>query len=284
MKLASFRHDGGSSWGVVIDANTIADTGSVLRSAYPDLKTAIEAASHQKIIAAVAQAPLYPLAAIEWLPVIPNPARILCVGVNYDSHRREMGRDEVPYPTIFTRWPSSQIGHLQPLLRPRVSSSLDFEGELAIVIGKGGRYIPVESAFDHIAGYSCYHDGSVRDWQRHTTQFTPGKNFPGTGGFGPWLATRDEIADGEPLRLTTTLNGEIVQDATTDMMICSIPQIIAYCSSFTPLEPGDVIATGTPGGVGAARQPPLFMKPGDVVVIEIEKIGKLVNAGAAEAD
>jgi 2-keto-4-pentenoate hydratase/2-oxohepta-3-ene-1,7-dioic acid hydratase in catechol pathway len=194
-----------------------------------------------------------------------------------------MGRDELAYPTIFTRWASSQIGHLQPLLLPRVSTSLDFEGELAVVIGKGGRYIPAASAFDHVAGYSCYHDGSVRDWQRHTTQFTPGKNFPGTGGFGPWLVTRDDIPDGEPLRLTTILNGEVVQDATTDMMICSIPRIIEYCSSFTPLEPGDVIATGTPGGVGAARQPPLFMKPGDVAVIEIEKIGRLVNPVAAEA-
>ena len=283
MKLASFQHAGTRSWGVVLDAETIADTGSVLAGTYPDLKAAIAAISHQEIIAAVARAPHYPLTAITWLPVIPNPARILCVGVNYDSHRREMGREEVPYPTIFTRWASSQIGHQQPLLLPRVSSSLDFEGELAIVVGKSGRYIPAAAAFDHIAGYSCYHDGSVRDWQRHTTQFTPGKNFPGTGGFGPWLVTRDEILDGEPLRLTTTLNGEIVQDATTDMMICSIPRIIEYCSSFTPLEPGDVIATGTPGGVGAARQPPLFMKPGDIAVVEIEKIGRLVNPVAAEA-
>lgn len=283
MKLASFSHDGTSSWGVLVDADTIADTGSVLRNTYPDLKAAIARADRAEILAALAQAPRRRLAEIAWLPVIPNPARILCVGVNYDSHRREMGRDEVPYPTIFTRWPSSQIGHLQPLLLPRVSTSLDFEGELAIVIGKAGRYIPADAAFDHIAGYACYHDGSVRDWQRHTTQFTPGKNFPGTGGFGPWLVTRDEIADGEPLRLTTTLNGEIVQDATTDMMICSIPRIIEYCSSFTPLEPGDVIATGTPGGVGAARQPPLFMKPGDLAVIEIEKIGRLENSVAAEA-
>jgi 2-keto-4-pentenoate hydratase/2-oxohepta-3-ene-1,7-dioic acid hydratase in catechol pathway len=282
MKLASFRHDGIPSWGVVLDGESIADTGSVLRSVYPDLKAAIAAASHQEIIAAVAQAPSIPLSAITWLPVIPNPNRILCVGVNYDSHRREMGRDEVPYPTIFTRWASSQIGHEQPLLLPRVSTSLDFEGELAIVIGKAGRYIPAASAFEHVAGYACYHDGSVRDWQRHTTQFTPGKNFPGTGGFGPWLVTRDEIVDGEPLRLTTTLNGEIVQDATTDLMICTIPRIIEYCSSFTPLEPGDVIATGTPGGVGAARQPPLFMKHGDVAVVEIEKIGRLVNPVAAE--
>lgn len=283
MKLASFSHHGTPSWGVVLDADSIADTGAVLRDRYPDLKSAIATASHQEILAAIAQAPRLALTAIAWLPVITNPARILCIGVNYDSHRREMGRDEVPYPTVFTRWPSSQIGHLQPLVLPRVSTSLDFEGELAIVIGKGGRYIPAAAAFDHIAGYACYHDGSVRDWQRHTTQFTPGKNFPGTGGFGPWLVTRDEIADGEPLRLTTTLNGEIVQDATTDMMICPIPRIIEYCSSFTPLEPGDVIATGTPGGVGAARQPPLFMKPGDQAVIEIEKIGRLVNPVAAEA-
>jgi 2-keto-4-pentenoate hydratase/2-oxohepta-3-ene-1,7-dioic acid hydratase in catechol pathway len=283
MKLASFHHDGVSSWGVVVDDSSIADTGSVLRASYPDLKSAISSASHQELVAAAARAPRLPLSSIDWLPVIPNPARIFCIGVNYDSHRREMGRDEVPYPTIFTRWPSSQIGHLQNLVLPRVSTSLDFEGELAVIIGKGGRYISAESAFDHVAGYSCYHDGSVRDWQRHTTQFTPGKNFPGTGGFGPWLVTRDEIVDGESLRLKTTLNGQVVQDATTDMMINTIPQIIAYCSSFTPLEPGDVIATGTPGGVGAARQPPLFMKPGDVAVIEIEKIGKLVNTVAAEA-
>lgn len=217
------------------------------------------------------------------LPVIPNPGKILCIGLNYEDHRRETGRAVVENPTIFTRFADSQVAHGQPLLRPRVSTDFDYEGELAIVIGTGGRYIARDAAFTHVAGYSCYNDGSVRDWQRHTHQFTPGKNFPQTGGFGPWLVTPDEVPDLDALTLTTRVNGEVVQQSGLDHMIFDVPRIIEYCSAFTPLNPGDVIATGTPGGVGAKRTPPLWLKPGDTVEVAISGIGVLRNGIADEA-
>ena len=220
---------------------------------------------------------------IEWLPVIPNPDKILCVGLNYEMHRKETGRAEVDNPTIFTRFANSQTGHLTNIVRPRVSHELDFEGELAIIIGKAGRYISKADAWGHIAGYACYNDGSVRDFQRHTHQFTPGKNFPDTGAFGPWMMTPDELGELGPLRIQTRVNGQVVQDATFEQMIFDIPRIIEYCSSFTRLEPGDVIATGTPGGVGAKRTPPLWLKPGDTVEVEIDRLGILRNGIADEA-
>jgi 2-keto-4-pentenoate hydratase/2-oxohepta-3-ene-1,7-dioic acid hydratase in catechol pathway len=184
---------------------------------------------------------------------------------------------------VFGRFANSQTGHLANIIRPRVSKDLDFEGELALIIGKPGRYISRASASDHIAGYACYNEGSVRDFQRHTHQFTPGKNFPDTGAFGPWMVTPDEAGDLAPLRLQTRLNGQVVQDATISQMIFGIPQQIEYCSTFTRLEPGDVIVTGTPGGVGSRRTPPLWMKPGDVVEVEIDRIGLLRNGVADEA-
>ncbi len=167
------------------------------------------------------------------------------------------------------------MGHRQPAIIPRVSTEIDYEGELAVVIGKAGRYISKQRALSHVAGYSCYNDISVRDWQRHTTQFGPGKNFPSTGGFGPALVTADEIPDPQNLELTTRLNGEVVQHANTGQMIFSVADLIEYCSSFTALIPGDVIATGTPGGVGMKRNPPLYMKPGDKVDVIISSIGTL---------
>ena len=230
-----------------------------------------------------ASAKRYALSDISWLPVIPNPDKILCIGLNYEMHRKETGRSEVENPTVFGRFANSQTGHLSDIIRPRVSTDLAFEGELAVVIGKAGRYIKRQDAWRHIAGYACYNEGSVRDFQHHTHQFTPGKNFPSTGGFGPWMVTRDEIDDLAPLRLQTRLNDEVVQDATIDQMIFDIPRQIEYCSTFTRLEPGDVIATGTPGGVGSRRTPPLWMKPGDIVEVEIERIGLLRNGIADEA-
>ncbi|MGJ4886154.1 MULTISPECIES: fumarylacetoacetate hydrolase family protein [unclassified Bradyrhizobium] len=282
MRFASFTIDNAPTWGLV-EGTDIADLGAVLRDRFPDLKSAIAADALKEAAAAASGARRYPLSAISFLPVIPNPDKILCIGLNYETHRKETGRSEVENPTVFGRFANSQTGHLTDIIRPRVSTDLDFEGELAIVIGKPGRYIPRSEAWQHIAGYACYNEGSVRDFQRHTHQFTPGKNFPATGAFGPWLVTPDEIDDLGPLRLQTRLNGEVVQDATISQMIFDIPRQIEYCSSFTRLEPGDVIATGTPGGVGSRRTPPLWMKPGDVVEVEIDRIGLLRNGIADEA-
>jgi 2-keto-4-pentenoate hydratase/2-oxohepta-3-ene-1,7-dioic acid hydratase in catechol pathway len=281
MKFATFKANGSTTWGV-IDGEEAVDLGTVLQGRYPDLKSAIVANALHEAAEGTGNAKRYPLSAIEWLPVIPNPDKILCVGLNYEMHRKETGRAEVENPTIFTRFANSQTGHLASIIRPHVSHELDFEGELAIIIGKGGRYIPKAEAWDHIAGYACYNDGSVRDFQRHTHQFTPGKNFPDTGAFGPWMMTPDELGELGPLRIQTRVNGQVVQDATFEQMIFDIPRIIEYCSSFTRLEPGDVIATGTPGGVGAKRNPPLWLKPGDTVEVEIDRLGTLRNGIADE--
>jgi 2-keto-4-pentenoate hydratase/2-oxohepta-3-ene-1,7-dioic acid hydratase in catechol pathway len=282
MKFASFKINGIASWGLV-DGSEVVDLGAALRDRFPDLKSAIAANALAEAARAAAKASRHPLAKITWLPVIPNPDKILCIGLNYETHRKETGRDEVANPTVFGRFANSQTGHLANIVRPRVSTDLDYEGELALIVGKPGRYIQRKDAFNHVAGYACYNEGSVRDYQRHTHQFTPGKNFPDTGAFGPWMVTPDEAGDLGPLRLQTRLNGEVVQDAIISQMIFDIPRQIEYCSSFTRLEPGDVIVTGTPGGVGSRRTPPLWMKPGDVVEVEIDRIGLLRNTIADEA-
>jgi 2-keto-4-pentenoate hydratase/2-oxohepta-3-ene-1,7-dioic acid hydratase in catechol pathway len=282
MKFASFKVNGTQSWGL-IDGEQAVDLGALLRDRFPDLKSAITAGTLTELASLVGKAPRYPVADITWLPVIPNPDKILCIGLNYENHRLETGRSEVENPTVFGRFANSQTGHLANIIRPRVSKDLDFEGELAVIIGKPGRYIARKDAWNHIAGYACYNEGSVRDFQRHTHQFTPGKNFPETGAFGPWMVTPDEAGDLAPLRLQTRLNGRVVQEATISQMIFDIPRQIEYCSSFTRLEPGDVIVTGTPGGVGSRRTPPLWMKPGDIVEVEIDRIGLLRNGVADEA-
>jgi 2-keto-4-pentenoate hydratase/2-oxohepta-3-ene-1,7-dioic acid hydratase in catechol pathway len=281
MKLASFQIGGKPTWGV-IEGDDALDIGTVLRDRFPDLKSVIAADALSAVRDAAGNAKRTPTADITWLPVIPNPEKILCIGLNYEMHRKETGRDEVDNPTVFGRFANSQTGHNTNIIRPKVSTHLDFEGELAIVIGKPGRYITQADAWSHIAGYACYNEGSVRDFQRHTHQFTPGKNFPETGGFGPWMMTPDELGDVAPLRLQTRVNGQVVQDATIDQMIFDIPRQIEYCSSFTRLEPGDVIVTGTPGGVGAKRTPPLWLKPGDIVEVEIDRLGVLRNGVADE--
>ncbi len=280
MKFASFRVSGQPSWGL-IEGDQVVDLGELLRDQCPDLKAAIAAGLHH-LAPHTERTPRVPLADLEWLPVIPNPDKILCVGINYQHHRQETGRDETRHPTIFTRFANSQTGHGTDVIRPLVSTKLDYEGELAVIIGKAGRHISTENALDHVAGYSCYMDGSVRDWQAHTGQFTPGKNFERTGGFGPWLVTRDDVGELSKLRLQTRLNGQIVQEARLEDMIFDVARQIAYCSTFTRLEPGDVIATGTPGGVGARREPPLWLKAGDVVEIDIERVGVLRNTVADE--
>jgi 2-keto-4-pentenoate hydratase/2-oxohepta-3-ene-1,7-dioic acid hydratase in catechol pathway len=213
------------------------------------------------------------LADVRFLPVIPSPNKILCAGVNYRSHAAEVGRELPKQPSMFVRFTDTLVGHEGEMIRPTVSDNFDFEGELTLVIGKGGRHIKAEQALDHVAGYTCFVDGSVRDYQKFSV--TSGKNFPGTGPLGPWLVTTDEIPDPGKLTLTTRLNDAQVQHSPTSQLIYSIPQIIAFCSDFTTLTPGDVIATGTPEGVGHSRKPPLWMKAGDTLEVEITGIGTL---------
>ena len=220
---------------------------------------------------------------LTFAPVIPDPDKIICVGLNYRDHVAETGRTVTERPALFARFAGSQVGHGQPMIRPRASTEFDYEGELAVVIGKGGRHIAAADALKHVAGYACYNEGSIRDWQRHTSQFLAGKTFADTGAFGPWLVTSDEIPDPSKLTLETRVNGQVVQHTTTDLMITPVPQLIEYISTVLPLLPGDVIISGTPGGVGAKRNPPLWLKPGDVTEVEISGIGILRNPVEAES-
>jgi 2-keto-4-pentenoate hydratase/2-oxohepta-3-ene-1,7-dioic acid hydratase in catechol pathway len=271
MKLLSFAADGKDWFGALRDDGVITLNDKV---AQPNLGAALAAGMIDKM-RDIAQraAPDRKLSAVKFLPVIPRPGKILCAGINYRSHAAEMARELPKQPSMFIRFADTLVGHGGELIRPQVSDHFDFEGELALIIGKGGRHIVAERALEHVAGYTCFVDGSVRDYQKFSV--TSGKNFPGTGPLGPWLVTRDEIPDPGRLTLTTRLNGKEVQHATTDLLIYSIPQIIAFCSDFTALVPGDVISTGTPEGVGHGRKPPLWMKPGDTLEVEISGIGVL---------
>ncbi len=277
MRLASFRTAQGASYGAVTSQG-IVDLGRRLGNRYSDLRALLERNGLEEARKAAGSPADYKESEVSWLPLIPNPGKIVCVGLNYEEHRQETGRDKTEQPALFLRLAESQVGHKQPILRPRESKNLDYEAEIALVIGRAGRRISQKDSWNHIAGYSCYNDGSVRDWQRHTIQWTAGKNFASTGGFGPWMVTADEIPAGALLTLSCRLNGERMQHATTEQMIFKIPKLIEYISSFTTLAPGDVIVTGTPGGVGARRNPPVWMKPGDKVEIEIDKVGVLVNS------
>jgi 2-keto-4-pentenoate hydratase/2-oxohepta-3-ene-1,7-dioic acid hydratase in catechol pathway len=277
MKLLSYEHGGRARFGAVVDGG-IVDLQAALNGRYATLRALLEAGALAEAAAALAgRRPDVALDAVTLLPVIPDPDKIVCVGLNYGEHVRETGRTVTETPVLFLRMPDSQVGHGQAIVRPHESQRLDYEGEIAVIIGRGGRRIAEADAWGHIAGYSCYNDGSVRDWQVATSQWTPGKNFWRTGGFGPWMVTADAIAPGQVMTLTTRLNGQVMQQATTDLMIHAIPRQIAYISSFIPLKPGDVIVTGTPGGVGNKRNPPVFMAPGDVVEIEVDAVGVLRN-------
>ncbi|SLN60173.1 Ureidoglycolate lyase [Aquimixticola soesokkakensis] len=273
MRYVSYTHQGTPAWGRV-EGESIID----LAGYAPDLKTALE----RGLDAAPATGPKLPRAEVTLLPVVPNPAKIFCVGHNYESHRVETGRAATDYPSIFTRFADTLTGAQDPIVRPRVSSDLDYEAELAVVIGTGGRNISQADAMRHVAGFACFNDASVRDWQWHSRQFTPGKNFPDTAPFGPELVTPDEVGDLDAVRVQAILNGTVMQSATLDHMLFPIPVIIEYISRFTPLSAGDVIATGTPGGVGAKRTPPVWMKAGDEIVVEISGIGRLVSRIADE--
>lgn len=282
MKLISFLLHGKPSFGAVTDGKVL-DLGPHFAGRANDLRALIAADLLQEAASvASSQAATLVYSDLELLPVIPNPGKIICVGLNYGEHVRETGRDITEQPTLFLRVAESQVAHGQAIVMPPESSKLDYEGEIAIVIGQGGRRIAEADAWKHIAGYACYNDGSIRDWQTATPQWTAGKNFWRTGGFGPWMVTRDEIADAQVMTLVTRLNGQEMQRTTTDKLIHSIPRQIAHISAFTPLEAGDVIVTGTPGGVGAKRNPPVWMKPGDVVEIEVDAIGVLRNGIRAE--
>lgn len=280
MKIISFKKDGAAAYGVVVGGDVI-DAHARLKDKYPTVRDLLESGldDASELLSAV---PDFSLAAADLLPVIPDPEKIFCIGINYLSHLLETGRAKPDFPVVFTRNPRSQAAHGKPIIKPAASDQLDFEGELAVIIGKPGRNIAAADALAHVAGYSCYNDGSIRDWQKHTPQFTPGKNFDNTGGFGPWLLTADEVADPSTLELVTRLNGEEMQRAPLSDLVFDIPALIAYLSSFTTLVAGDVIVTGTTGGVGAFRNPPLWMKDGDVVEVEISSIGTLRNPVVAE--
>ena len=224
------------------------------------------------------QSPAIDLNAVRLLPPVPVPPKILAVGLNYNDHLEESGLKKPDYPEIFARFATSLIAHQEPIRRPRESTALDYEAELAVVIGKPGRRIPKEQALDHVAGYSLFNDASLRDFQLRTPQWTMGKNFDGTGSFGPWLVTPDAVPPGASgLRIQGRLNGRVMQDSRTNLLIFGVATLIETLSVAMSLERGDVIITGTPGGVGAARKPPVFMKAGDIFEVDIEGLGVLTN-------
>ncbi|MCM8732262.1 fumarylacetoacetate hydrolase family protein [Hephaestia sp. GCM10023244] len=275
MKLASFAHHGRARWGIVEGA-AIRDMSDALPGV-ASLRELLAQEAVETARAAAPAAPLLALDAVRLLPPIADPAKIICCGLNYHEHRLESHNPEMGHPTLFVRFADTLIGHGAAIEHPPEAAMLDFEAELAVVIGRAGRRIARAAAWAHVAGFSCFNDVSVRDWQKHTTQMTPGKNFPATGPFGPWLVTRDEVGDLASLAIRCRLNGAVMQDAHLGDMIFDVPALIAYISTFTPLAPGDVILTGTPGGVGFRRDPQLFMKPGDRVDVEIERVGVLTN-------
>ncbi len=271
MKLLSFAAGGKDLFGAVSGDGVITLNE---RTGQPSLAAALAAGGVEALRQAARDAaPDRKLADIAFRPVIPQPNKILCAGVNYRAHAAEVSRELPKQPSMFIRFIDTLVGHGGEMIRPQLSDNFDYEGELALIIGKAGRHIPIERALDHIAGYTIFVDGSVGDDQKLSV--TTGKNWPGTGPLGPWLVTTDEIPDPSKLTLTTRLNGQQVQHSGTDKLIYSIPQIVSFCSDFTALSPGDVIATGTPEGVGHSRKPPLWMKPGDTLEVEITSIGVL---------
>ena len=272
MKLLSFIANGREKYGLAVQDGIID-----LQPFFPqhsDLRSFLSSINQLDNRTFIGKKTDYRFDDVTFLPVITSPNKIICAGMNYSEKRAEFNEED-PDPTLFIRFADSQTGHLCGLRKPSRSNEFDYEGELALIIGRHGSHIPKEDAYRYIAGYSCYMDGSVRDWQH--TWFTAGKNWPATGGFGPWLVTPDEIPDPQDLAIITRLNGREVQRDNTRSMIHPIDELIAYISTFSALSPGDVILTGSPGGVGKKRTPPLFMQPGDVVEVEISHIGNLIN-------
>lgn len=286
MKLVSFAIDGRARYGLVTGEG-VCDLSERLGPACANMigfiandpRSAAEAIGD-------GDSPDYRLKELTFLPVVPNAGKIVCIGLNYQAHREEGKgkRDPSDKPMLFARWAETLIGHDAPLIIPRVSDMLDYEAELLVVIGKEtGRYVPVERALDHVFGYACMNEGSVRDWQRHSSQVTAGKNFIGTGATGPLIVTADEVGDPQTLDISLTVNGDVRQKANTADMIWSVAEMITYITNWVPLHPGDLIATGTPAGVGSMRKPPVFLQPGDVVAVTIDKLGTLKNTVVREA-
>ena len=280
MKLASCTMQGRATYGVIVNNDLQIPSDEFLKH-HPDLKSVLAAGAAQDLLAAVGER--VALEKLSFEPPVTHPEKILAVGMNYMEHIQEMGREPPDYPAVFIRYPDSLVGHGQLLVRPRVSDKYDYEGELAAIIGKPARYVAAAEALNYVAGYTCLNDGSIRDFQRHGSQFTPGKNFPCSGACGPWMVTADEIPDPSVLELTTRLNDAVVQQSPVSDMRFSVADIIAYCSTFTTLQPGDIITTGTPGGVGAGRSPQVWLSEGDRVSVEINGIGVLKNEVADEA-
>jgi 2-keto-4-pentenoate hydratase/2-oxohepta-3-ene-1,7-dioic acid hydratase in catechol pathway len=273
MKLASYKIGGKAHFGAVV-GDGVVDLDNKLGGKYADLKALIAAGAYSDAArAADGASPDHKLSEVEYLPVIPDPGKIICVGINYKAHAAESGHAVAEKPNIFTKFTDTLVAHEGKMLRPKVSQAFDFEGELALIIGTPGRYIKAEDALSHVAGYTCFCETSVRDFIK--ASLVTGKNFPACAPLGPWMVTADEIPDPSKLHLRTLLNGNVMQESGLDMLIHSVPELIAYVSNFTPLSPGDIISTGTPEGIGAKRNPPVWMKPGDTLEVEISGIGTL---------
>jgi len=287
LRLASFEVNGRSSYGVVSDGGTV-DLGRRLSGKYPALIDIFRAGAVAEARAASAGRPDYAPGEAKLLPPLPAPGKILCVGINYPERATEY-KDRPPappqkYPNLFVRFPNSLVGHEQPIVRPRVSEKLDYEGEIVLVIGSRGRHVPIESALAMIVGLTLGNEGSIRDWIRHgSLNITQGKNFDASGSIGPWIVPAEDVDPGKPLRLMTRVNGELRQDDNTSRLTWGFAWLINYISTFTTLEPGDLIFTGTPTGAGGHFSPPRWLKPGDVVEVEVPEIGVLRNPVVDEA-
>jgi 2-keto-4-pentenoate hydratase/2-oxohepta-3-ene-1,7-dioic acid hydratase in catechol pathway len=288
MKIVSYRRDNTDGFGVVVDGS--AETGRAVDATAmdPEIRSVLgllRAGGLPRLARWIeGREADVDLATVTLLPPVMGSAKVLCAGVNYAPHRDEASLVETKYPTIFTRFADTHVAHGAPLILPSVGQNLDFEGELLAVVGRGVYRESPDEAADAVAAWSCYNDGSLRDWQFHTNQWTPGKNFLGTGGFGPWIVTADEVGAVADLELTTRVNGAITQQASVSDLIFDVPELLSYISQFTPLVAGDLLLTGTPGGVGAFRQPPLWLSDGDLVEVDISRVGVLRNRVAAEDD
>jgi len=272
MRFASFVHQDGAGFGAVLEDRVVD-----LAAHAPSLRAALTQWGLDGLRERASRGTQRPLAGLRWRPPITDPDKTLCVGLNYFLHAQEAKMAVPEHPSLFARFPAAQVGHGEAVVRPRASHKFDYEAELAVVIGRAGRHIPVESADGYVAGYSCFAENSVRDWQTHSRQATPGKNFERSGAFGPWLVTPDEAGPVASMDVVGRLNGREMQRDSAANMIFSIPQVIAYVSTFITLLPGDVLVTGTPAGVGFTRDPPVWLQPGDRFEVEITNVGVLSN-------